>query len=61
MDARVGKLLLIAAILQCLDPILTIAATLVRNPSVHLTPPTSARAPYGGMAPGFFRYFWRFW
>lgn len=30
MDARVGKLLLIAAILQCLDPILTIAAALVR-------------------------------
>lgn len=31
MDARVGKLLLIAAILQCLDPILTIAAALVRR------------------------------
>lgn len=29
MDARVGKLLLIAATLQCLDPILTIAAALV--------------------------------
>lgn len=29
MDACVGKLLLIAAILQCLDPILTIAAALV--------------------------------
>lgn len=30
VDARVGKLLLFAAILQCLDPILTIAAALVR-------------------------------
>lgn len=29
MDACVGKLLLVAAILQCLDPILTIAAALV--------------------------------
>lgn len=29
MDACVGKLLIIAAVLQCLDPILTIAAALV--------------------------------
>lgn len=33
MDARVGKLLLVGAILQCLDPILTIAAALVRHAS----------------------------
>lgn len=36
MDARVGKLLLVGAFLQCLDPILTIAAALVRLGFGHI-------------------------
>lgn len=55
MDARVGKLLLVAAILQCLDPILTIAAALVScadNASIRpAPPPPRARAPAEPLLP----------